>query len=264
MKVVVCVKQVLDTEAKIKLKPGEKEVDTAGEKFIVNPYDEFAIEEALKLKEKFGEGEVVLVSLGDEKTKEALRTGLAMGADRAVLVTDAALAGSDSLATARVLAEVIKSLDHDIIFCGKQSMDDDCAQVGGALAEFLDLPQVGVIVKLEVSSDKKSALAHMQVEGGTLVFDTPLPAVFTTQKGLNEPRYPSLPGIMKARKKEIKVLDLAALGLSPDQVGEKGAKVRIDSLSLPQPRQAGTVIEGEPQEAVQKLVQYLREEAKLL
>jgi electron transfer flavoprotein beta subunit len=166
--------------------------------------------------------------------------------------------------TARVLAEVIKTLDHDIIFCGKQAVDDDCVQVGGALAEFLDLPQVGVIVKLEVSEDKKSAIAHMQVEGGTLVFESPLPAVFTTQKGLNEPRYPSLPGIMKARKKEIKVLDLAALGLSSNQVGEQGAKVKVDSLSLPQPRQAGTVLEEEPQEAVKKLVQYLRAEAKLL
>lgn len=264
MNMVVCVKQVLDTEAKIRFKPGNKEVDTSGEKFIVNPYDEYAIEEALRLKEKFGDGSVVLVSLGGDKTEETLRTGLAMGADRAVLVKDVALAGSDSYGTARVLAAVIKSLEYDLILCGKQAVDDDCAQVGAALAEFLDLPHVEVVVKLEVAPDKKSAVAHRQVEGGTLVYETSLPAVFTAQKGLNEPRYPSLPGIMKAKKKEIKVLDLAALGLSPEEVGVKGARIRVEGLSLPQPRPAGMVIEAEAGEAVQKVVSYLRQEAKLL
>lgn len=264
MNIVVCVKQVLDTEAKIRLKPGDKEVDTSGEKFIFNPYDEYAIEEALRLKEKFGDGSVVLVSVGGDKTEETLRTGLAMGADRAVLVRDPVLAGSDSYGTARILATVIKSLEYDLILCGKQGVDDDCAQVGAALAEFLDLPHVEVVVKLEVVGDKKSALAHRQVEGGTLVYETSLPAVFTAQKGLNEPRYPSLPGIMKAKKKEIKVLDLAALGLSPEEVGAKGAKIRVEGLSLPKTRPAGAVIEAEPAEAVQKLVTYLKQEARLL
>lgn len=263
MNVVVCAKQVLDTEAKIKIKEGSKEIDSAGEKFIVNPYDEFAIEEALRLKEKFGDGEVTLVSLGGEKTEEALRTGLAMGADRAVLVRDSALAGSDSYVTAKVLAAAIKGLTYDLIFCGKQAVDDDCAQVGAALAEFLDLPHVEVVAKVEVAPDKKSALVHRQVEGGTLVIETSLPAVLTAQKGLNEPRYPSLPGIMKARKKEIKVMDIAALGLSADEVGEKGARVKTEELLLPKPRQAGTVSGGEPAETVDKLVKFLKEEAKL-
>src|SRR3989304_3787434 len=132
MNVVVCTKQVLDTEAKIKIKEGAKEIDRAGEKLIVNPYDEFAIEEALRLKEKFGDGSVVLVSLGDQKSEEALRTGLAMGADRAVLVNDPGLAGSDSYVTAKVLAQVIKGLECDLVLCGKQAVDDDCAQVGAA------------------------------------------------------------------------------------------------------------------------------------
>lgn len=263
MNVVVCTKQVLDTEAKIKIKQGGKEIDSAGEKFIVNPYDEFAIEEALRLKEKYDDGSVVLVSLGGEKTEEALRTGLAMGADRAVLVKDAALVGSDSYVTAKVLAAAIKGLEYDLILCGKQAVDDDCAQVGAALAEFLDLPHVDVVTKLEVGLDKKAALVHRQVEGGTLIIESSLPAVITAQKGLNEPRYPSLPGIMKAKKKEIKVMDIAALGLSPDEVGETGARVKIEEVFLPKPRQAGAVIEGEPAETVEKLVKFLRQEAKL-
>lgn len=263
MNVVVCTKQVLDTEAKIKIKEGAREIDRAGEKLIVNPYDEFAIEEALRLKEKFGNGSVVLVSLGDQKSEEALRTGLAMGADRAVLVNDPTLTGSDSYVTAKVLAQVIKGLECDLVLCGKQAVDDDCAQVGAALAEFLSLPHVEVVTKIEVSADKKSALVQRQVEGGTLIIETSLPAVLTAQKGLNEPRYPSLPGIMKAKKKEIKVMDIAALGLSPDEVGEKGARVKVEEVFLPKPRQAGTVVEGEANETVAKLVKFLKEEAKL-
>lgn len=259
MNLVVCMKQVLDTEAKIRLKENGKEVDTTGAKFIVNPYDEFAIEEALRLKEKSGGGSVVLVTVGDERAEEALRTGLAMGADWAIHIKDPALKGCDPYTTARVLAAAIKNLDHDLILCGKQAVDDDACQVSAALAEILDLPHVDVVVKVEVAPDKKSAIVEREVEGGHLVVETTLPAVLGAQKGLNEPRYPSLPGIMKARKKEVRVMDLASLGVSPDE-----PRVKIEGLFLPKPRQAGRVVQGSPEETVPQLIKFLKEEVKVI
>lgn len=264
MNIVVCMKQVLDTEAKIKLKEGNREVDYSGAKLVVNPYDEYAIEEALRIREKFGEGSVVLVTVGPDKAEEALRTGLAMGADRAIHVKDPALQQTDSLGIAMALAAALKEVPYDIILCGKQAVDGDCAQVAPALAELLDLPQVQVVTKLEVAADRKSAVAHRQVEGATVVVETSLPAVITTQKGINEPRYPSLPGIMKAKKKEVKVMNLAGLGLGAEAVSGSGVRLKKGELSLPQPRKGGTVVEGEPAEVVQRLIKYLREEAKLI
>ncbi|MFC1889280.1 electron transfer flavoprotein subunit beta/FixA family protein [Thermodesulfobacteriota bacterium] len=264
MNIIVCMKQVPDTEAKIKILPDGAGIDAEGVKFVMNPYDEFAVEEALLIKEKFG-GEVVIVCLGPDRSTEAIRTALAMGADRGVHLNDAAFEGSDSYVTAKLLAKAIGEMEYDIILAGKQAVDNDNAQVYAALAELLDIPHASVVTKLEIAEDGKSAVANREIEGGAKeVIEIQLPAVIAAQKGLNEPRYASLPGIMKAKRKEIKVLDLAAVGLDAGQVGADGSKVKMSGFSLPPEREAGKVIEGEPEEQAAELVKLLREEAKAI
>jgi electron transfer flavoprotein beta subunit len=179
-------------------------------------------------------------------------------------LNDPAFEGADGFATAKALAEVIKKEPYDLILCGKQAVDDDMAQVGPALAELLNLPHVTLITKLEISADKKKAKVDREIEGGKEVIEVSLPAVFTCQKGLNEPRYASLPGIMKAKKKEVKPINLAALGQPADQVGAAGAKTKILRYVPPPSRPPGKVVSGEIAEAAQKLVKLLREEAKVI
>ncbi|UCD56070.1 MAG: electron transfer flavoprotein subunit beta/FixA family protein, partial [Candidatus Hydrogenedentota bacterium] len=195
MKIIVLMKQVPDTETKVQVKPGETTISTEGVTYVINPYDEFAIEEALKIKDAKGEGEVALVSLGWDKAAEALRTGLAMGADKAVHLNDPAFLGGDACSVAVALSKALKKMEYDLILCGKQAIDYDNHQVGVRVAELLEIPHVAVVTKLELQDGK--AAAHREVEGGTEVIETPLPAVITCQKGLNEPRYASLKGIMK-------------------------------------------------------------------
>ncbi|UCD84366.1 MAG: electron transfer flavoprotein subunit beta/FixA family protein, partial [Deltaproteobacteria bacterium] len=237
-----------------------------GIKWVMNPYDEFAVEEALQLKEKFkGDSTVTIVSLGPQRAIEAIRTALAMGADKGVHIDDPALAGSDSFTVAKALAAALKDIPYDIILCGKQAVDDDCAQVPQSLAELLDLPQAMVVEKLEVADDGKKATAYRRIEGGAKeVLELTLPAVIAAEKGLNEPRYASLPGIMKAKSKEVKNLDLAALGMSAGDVGVEGSKGKILKYMLPPEKQPGKKIEGEPEETAKELVKLLREEAKII
>jgi len=256
-------KQVPDTETLIKVKPDGSGIVTDDIKYVMNPYCEFAVEESLRIKEKFG-GQSILVTMGPARAVEALRTGLAMGADRSIHLNDPAFEGGDGFATAKALAEVIKKEPFDLILCGKQAVDDDLAQVGPSLAELLNLPHVTLITKLEISADQKKAKVEREVEGGKEVIEVNLPAVFTCQKGLNEPRYASLPGIMKAKKKEVKPVNLAASGLPPDQVGAAGSKTKILKYSPPPSRPPGKIISGEVREAAQKLVKLLREEAKVI
>ncbi len=263
MNVIVCMKQVPDTETLIKIKPDGSGIVTDDIKYVMNPYCEFAVEESLRIKEKHG-GQSILITMGSQKAVEALRTGLAMGADRSIHLNDPAFEGADGFATAKALAEAIKKESYDLILCGKQAVDDDMAQVGPALAEFLGLPHVTLITKLEISADKKKAKVEREIEGGKEVIEVNLPAVFTCQKGLNEPRYASLPGIMKAKKKEVKAINLAALGLPADQVGAVGAKTKINKYTPPPSRPPGKIVSGEIVEAAQKLVKLLREEAKIV
>jgi electron transfer flavoprotein beta subunit len=261
---IVCLKQVPDTETQIKIAPDGMSVVTDNIKWVMNPYDEYAVEEALRLREKFG-GEVTVIGVGPKRVTESIRTALAMGADKGVLVDDPSTAGSDSLGVARILAAVIKDLEYDIILCGKQGVDDDYGVVGSSLAELLDIPQISVVVKLEVSEDGSTMKAHKEVEGGTLVIESPLPALITAQKGLNEPRYASLPGIMKAKKKPLDVKTIADLGLDATQVGEDGSKLKILQLTPPEERKAGVIVEGEtPEEKAANLAKLLREEAKAI
>lgn len=264
MNIIVCLKQVPDTETQIKIAPDGQSIVQDDIKWVMNPYDEFGVEEALRLKEKFG-GEVTVVGLGPKRVTESIRTALAMGADKGILISDEALNGSDALATAKALAAVIKNLDCDLIFAGQRGIDDDMGVVGPSVAEFLGIPHVSLVVKVEVAEDGKSLKAHRPVEGQTLVLESNLPVLITAQKGLNEPRYASLPGIMKAKKKPLEEKTLADLGIDAAEVGQNARKQKILQLSSPPERGAGKIIEGEtPQEKAAALAKLLHEEAKVI
>jgi electron transfer flavoprotein beta subunit len=259
MKIVVCVKQVPDTETRIRIAPDGKGILESDLNWIVSPYDEFAIEEALRLKEAKG-GEVVLVALGPDRVQQALRSGLAMGADSALHLKDPAFESADTPGVARALASALKSIaPFDLVFTGQQGVGGDHSQVPGLLAELLDLPQVTMAVKLELQDGK--AVAEREVEGGREVWETSLPAVISAQKGLNEPRYASLKGIMAAKKKPIEVRDAAALGLS---AADLAPKTVVTALELPPPRPPVRMIEGDPDTQVRELLRLLHEEAKVI
>ena len=258
MKIVVCVKYVPDTAIKVKLAADRRSVDLAEIGFVVNPYDEFAVEEALRIREKLG-GEVVVVSAGAERAAAGLRTCLAMGADAAVLVRDDGLETADSFATGKVLAAVCRGLAADLILFGKHAIGVDNGQVPAVVAETLDLPQVSVVVALEVADGRFRA--EREIEGGREIVEGSLPAVVTAQKGLNTPRYASLKGIMAAKKKEIQVRALDSLGLDPDDLERR---VTVEEVFLPPPRAAGKILTGDPAQTVPELVRLLHEEAKVL
>ena len=264
MNIIVCLKQVPDTETQIKVGSDGKSIVTDDIKWVMNPYDEHGVEEALRIKEKFG-GEVTVVGLGPKRVTESIRTALAMGADKGILISDEALEGSDSLAVAKALAAAIKELDYDLIFSGQRGVDDDMGVVGANLAEFLDIPQLSVIEKVEVAEDGKSVKVNRPIEGSTLVIESPLPALITTQKGLNEPRYASLPGIMKAKKKPFDEKTLSDLGLDAAEFGEGARKVKVLEITPPPAREAGKIVEGEtPQEKAAGLAKLLHDEAKVI
>jgi electron transfer flavoprotein beta subunit len=262
LKIIVCIKPVPDTAASIRIKSGFAAIDPEGIPFVMNPYDEFAVEEALRIKERHGQADVTALSMGGMSAREVLRTALSMGVDQAIHLKDPAFEGLDSQATARVLAGAIRSLQFDLILCGRQAVDMDSAQVGPALAELLDLPQIGVVTKLEFDGQWGSLRGHRQIEGGTEVIESPLPCVITTQKGLNEPRYPSLKGILSAKKKEIPERGSSQLGIG-EEISALST-VRTVALEPPPMRVPGRILAGESQEKVKELVRLLREEAKVI
>ena len=264
MNIIVCIKQVPDTEAQIKIAPDGKSIVKDGVKWIMNPYDEFGVEEALRIKEKLG-GEVTVVGLGPKTVTESLRTALAMGADKGILISDPAAEGSDPIAIGKALAAAIKNLKYDLIFTGQRGVDEDMGLVGATLAEQLGIPHLSIIVKVEVAGDGKSIKVNRPVEGQTLIIESSLPAVITAQKGLNEPRYASLPGIMKAKKKPIEEKNLAALGLNAAEFGEGARKLKVLQLTPPPQRKAGKIIQGDSPEAkAAELAKVLHEEAKVI
>jgi electron transfer flavoprotein beta subunit len=260
MKIVVCVEQVPDTETRVRVAAGGTSISEADvSSWIVSPYDEFAIEEALRIKEAKG-GDVVVVTVGPERAQAALRTGLAMGADSAVHVKDAALEGADPLGIARALAAAIRTLGPvDLVLCGQQGVGGDHSQVPGMLAELLDLPQVTVAVKVAIGDGQ--ATVEREIEGARETWTTPLPALISTQKGLNEPRYASLKGIMAAKKKPIQPLDLAALGLDAAAIAPK---LKVTALELPPARPPVRMVEGDPETQAKELIRLLHEEAKVI
>src|SRR5882762_7116186 len=250
MKIAVCIKRVPDSETRVKIASDGKSLDEAGVKFILNPYDEFAVEEALRLKEKAGTGDVVVVALGPASAQETIRTALAMGADRGILLQTQGL-HPDGLETAKALAAELQTARFDLILFGKMAIDDYNHQVGPMVAVLLDLPCVTTVAHLEIAGTRGTA--EREIEGGVEIVEFPLPAVLTTDKGLNEPRYPALKGIMAAKKKP--------LDLKRAAPGAGGLEVL--GLTPPPQRKDGKVV-GEGPAAVPELLRLLREEAKVL
>ncbi|HWO87926.1 MAG TPA: electron transfer flavoprotein subunit beta/FixA family protein [Gemmatimonadales bacterium] len=250
MKIAVCIKRVPDTETRIRPGADGTSIDEAGVKFIMNPYDEFAVEEALQRREKAGSGEVVVISLGPDAAQETMRTALAMGADRGVLL-QANPIPADGLTVAKALAAELQGGGWDLVLFGKLAVDDYNNQVGPMVAELLGMPCVTSVVKLEIEAGR--GLAERETEGGLEVVEFQLPAVLTCDKGLNNPRYPALKGIMAAKKKPIDI--------KPAQLGP--ARLMVQSLTPPPERAAGRIV-GEGAAAVPELVRLLREEAKVL
>jgi len=255
---VVCISQVPDTEARIKIASDGRRVEEAGLKFIVSPYDEYALEAAIRIKEAKG-GEVTVIGFGPERVAQALRECLARGATKALHIKGDS-GDADSLGIAKVLAAAMKSAPFDLAFFGKQGVGTDNSLVGPMVAEILGLPQVNVVTHLELGEGKLTA--HREIEGADEVIEASMPAVITAQKGLNEPRYASLKGIMAAKKIAIETKTIPELGLAEADV--LGKRVRVVKLELPPEKSGGRRVDGsDPAAAAKEILRYIREEAKV-
>lgn len=256
---VVCVSHVPDTESRIKIGADKERVEETGIKFIVSPYDEYALEAAIRVKEAKG-GDVTVITFGPDRAAQALRECLARGATKALHVKGD-VANADSLGIAKVLAAAIKSVPHDLVLFGKQGVGTDNALVGPMVAEILGYPQVNVVTHLEAGDGKVTA--HREIEGAEEIIEASTPAVITAQKGLNEPRYASLKGIMAAKKIPIDTKTVADLGLSDSDIFKQ--RVVVVSIDLPAEKAGGRKIDGaDPATAAKEIVKYIREEAKAL
>jgi electron transfer flavoprotein beta subunit len=258
--IIVFVKRVPDTESKIKIDQGARAIVEEGLNFVLNPYDEYAVEEAIRIKEAKG-GQVTVITVGPEESLVILKKCLAMGADEAILVKDQSPETYDSLRTAKIIALALekKYPGYNLLLFGKQSVGTDNAQVPSMVAELLGLPQANVVTKLQI--EDKTGTAFREIEGAVEKVMFSLPAVISAQKGLNEPRYETLKGIMAAKKKNIPVIALEDLGLSGDAVA---SQIEIIRMETPPARQAGKIIQGTPEEAAKQLVKLLRSEAKVI
>jgi electron transfer flavoprotein beta subunit len=248
MKAVACISQVPDTTTKVKIGADGRTIDPAGVTYIINPYDELAVEAAVQLKEKSG-AETYVISVGKESCKEVIKKAYAMGIDKGILVkTDAEL---DSFAVAKNIADVLKEMNADIIFFGKQSIDYDDSQVGTLVAEFLGIPSISVVVDLKI--DGNTVTAEREIEGGKEIVESTLPVIICAQKGMNNPRYPNLKGIMQAKSKPIE----------EKQPSYTEVKTKILKMELPKPKGKGRIV-GTDASAVPELVRLLKEEAKVI
>ena len=262
MNIIVCMKSVPDTTAEKRLLP-DGTLDRDAVPAIINPWDEYAIEEALRIREEGdGSGEIVLLCMGPEGSTETIRKGLAMGADRAVLVADPALHGSDMLATASVLAAALKGMQYDLIMFGSQSTDAGGGMVYNMIAEMLGLPAVTWINEIQVTAGKVRGKRGSDV--GYDVVEAPLPAIASVTQTAHEPRYPSLPGIMKAKRKEIAVKSLGDLGVDPAQVGLAGARTTVTGSERPQATRQKQIVKAEDPETTAKLIADFLESRKLI
>ncbi len=265
MKILVVVKQVPDSTTAIKVKPDGSDIERAGVKMVMNPFDEFAIELAVQLREHGTPvTQITALTVGPAgAAAAALQPALAVGADDGIHLQDAVFDALDELQTAAVIAAVVRDGGYDLILRGKQEIDLDSGQLGPALAEFLDLPHVGACTKLALAADGKTITANRRIEGAEEIVSIPLPAVVTCEKGLPEMRYPSLPNLMKAKKKPVKVMtkaDVAGFGDIADNIG--GAK--MSKIAPPPQRPPGKVLKGDASETVPQLVRLLRDEAKVI
>lgn len=255
MNILVLLKQTFDTEEKIILKDGQ--ISEEGVEFVINPYDEYAVEEAIKIKEELG-GEVTILSIGPERTETSIRTALAMGADKAILVDDPEVFG-DEYTTAKVLANLIKGETYDLIIAGNVAVDDGSGQVPQRISELLGIPVISTAVKIELNGN--NVTVHRDVEGDTEIVEAELPVIITAQQGLNDPRYPSLPGIMKAKKKPLERKNGGEIGVSNTDIG---AKTETKTIYLPPKKEAGKILTGELNNQAKELVQLLHSEAKVI
>ena len=263
MNIIVCIKQVPDTESmgQVRVNPETNTIIREGIPSIINPFDENALEEALRLREKC-EGKVTVITMGPPQAEEALRKSLAMGADEAILISDRAFAGSDTLATSYTLAAAIKRIGKfDLILFGKQAIDGDTAQVGPGVAEQLNLPQITYVRKIEVVNGKVKA--ERALEDAFEIVEARLPAVLTVTKEINEPRYASMRGVLKARKAEIPLWRAADMDLDEGRIGLDGSPTQVIKIFTPEPRGQGELLEGSIPEQVETLVNKLRE-AKII
>jgi electron transfer flavoprotein beta subunit len=256
MKIDVCVKQIPDPNTVVsRLDPNTKRLVRSGVSLVLDPGDEVTIAAAIKLRESMGNSEVTVVSMGPASAQEALRRALAMGADRAILVTDPALAGSDALGTARVLAAVLKKENADLILCSTESTDGYTGMVPGGIAEFLGLPQLTFAREVQIAGQK--AISKRVTSTGYLLVESPLPAVVTIASGSFEAIYPTMKGIMGAKKKPFAQVSLAELGMDPSQVGEAGARERVLTIGKGEARAAGQVMKDEG-DAAQAIADFLQ------
>ena len=259
MEVIVCIKRVPETaEADIIIDKTGRGIEKRGLVFDINEWDNYAVEEAILLKEEYG-GSVTVISMGPEEANETLRKALAMGADRAIRLTDPVFEGSDGYAIARILSQAIKPLSYDLILTGVQTEDDGYGQVGPSLAEILEIPHAAVVNRIDAIEGGR-AKVHRELEGGLEeVLDLEIPAVLTIQSGINEPRYVSIMGIRKVAKKEIKVLGLSELGMKPEDAGQPGSLSVVERVFFPPVGEGAQMLEGTMDEISDKVVTILKE-----
>jgi len=263
MKILTLAMQVPDSRATLKLAPDGMGLETGDLKLVCNPFDEFAVEQAVRFREAgLPIDEIVVATIGAADSAQAMRAALAMGADRGLHIVHDELPMHDEILLASLLAEAIRleSEPFDLILCGKQTIDNDAGILGPALAEFLDLPHVGAVVKLELDADGSTVHAHRRIEGAEEVFEVPLPALLTCEKGLVEPRFPALPNLMKAKRKPVTTLTAAEL----PALAAAAPALELLALESPPPRPPCAIIDGEPAEMARELVRRLHEEAKVL
>lgn len=264
MEIVVLLKQVPDTQTIIKIGDNDKSIDISNIEWIINPYDEYAVAAALRLKKDIQDTNVTIVSLGTERTVKAIRTALAMGADKGILVDDPATEGSDALGKARVLAAALKQITFDLVFCGHRAVDDDENQVGIMVAELLGIPHLGLAVAVDMANDRIEI--ERPIEGAKVKLSSQLPALVTLggAHAVWNPKLPTVPGIMQARNKPLEVKNLADLGLLPEQAGAAAAKIMVTSLEMPVPRQTGLMISGDTAAKARELARLLHETDKII
>ena len=278
MKILVIVRQTPDTEAKIQANASGNGIETSDMKWILNPFDEFAVEEAVQIKEATG-AELIVLTVGPDRSVEALRTALAMGGDASIHIKDESFGEMDSYALAKVIASKIKAMgDVDLIFAGKKWIDEESGQVAIQVAEELAIPQATLATRVAVDEGAKKVKVQSEIEGGQRIVEMTFPALITCERGLNEPRYASLPGIMKAKKKPLEEvlidsIDLEETGLTQDGLGSAGSRIKVDSIDIPVIKRSLNIIKGEKADTVQadeiqkaseNLAKLLREEAKIL
>jgi len=258
MNIIVCIKQVPET-TEVRINPETNTLIREGVKSIINPFDMYAIEEAIRLKEKFG-GKITVISMGPPQADAALREAISLGADEGVLVCDRAFAGSDTWATSYTLSQAIKKLgEFDLIICGKQASDGDTAQVGPGISAHLDIPQVTYVKKIEEAKDKLMRVERMLEEGFEII-ETPLPALLTVVKEINEPRLPSLKGLMRAKSAKITLLTQKELNLDSQSIGLCGSPTQVVKIFTPPQRTGGQMLKGEIPEIAQQLVNLIKDE----